>query len=315
MSANATTGQTAVVAFDDVRLSYGDVTALDGLTTTFDAGFNVVLGPNGAGKTTLFRVGAGILPPDDGGVTIDGTDPFVDQSVKTRIGYLPHGTPLNGQLTARENLDYWGRVLGLDAGTRDDRIERTAASMDVQGLLDRPATALSRGQRQRVTIARMLLGDPAVLLLDEPTTGLDPSAAKSLRDQLDGLAAAGRTLCYSTHNLYEAELLADELTVLKAGRVVAQGPKDALVGQLRGDGTREVRIEADADAGTFDALGVDAREVRDGWVVTLPADRSVSDLVTSLVERGVAIERVSEAEASLEELYGELTTDEEVQSR
>ena len=303
---------TTPVTFDDIRLSYGNVTALDGLSTTFDPGFNVVLGPNGSGKTTLFRVGAGVLPPDEGNVAIDGTDPFADQSVKTRIGYLPHGTPLNGQLTVRDNLDYWGRILGLDAGTRDDRIGRTTATMDVDDLLDRPATDLSRGQRQRVTIARVLLGDPEVLFLDEPTTGLDPTTAKSLREQLDGLAAEGRTLCYSTHNLYEAELLADELTVIKAGRVVAQGAKDILIGQLRGEGTREVRIEADADAETFDALDIEAREVQDGWIVTLPEDRSVSDLVTSLVERGVAIERVHETEASLEELYSQLTADEEV---
>lgn len=306
---------TTPVCFDDIRLSYGNVTALDGLSTAFHPGFNVVLGPNGSGKTTLFRIGAGVLPPDEGSVTIDGTDPFVDQSVKTRIGYLPHGTPLNGQLTVRENLDYWGRVLGLDAGTRDDRIERTGATMNVGDLLNRSATDLSRGQRQRVTVARVLLGDPEVLFLDEPTTGLDPSAAKSLRDQLDGLAAEGRTLCYSTHNLYEAELLADELTVVKAGRVVAQGVKDLLLAQLRGEGTREVRIEADADAETFDVLEIEAHQVQDGWVVTLPADRSVSDLVTSLVERGVAIERVHETEASLEELYGQLTADEEVLER
>ncbi|WP_254768492.1 ABC transporter ATP-binding protein [Salinilacihabitans rarus] len=305
----------APVEIDDVRLSYGDVTALDGLSMAFDPGFNVVLGPNGAGKTTLFRVGAGLLPPDGGDVTIDGTDPFADPSVKTRIGYLPHGTPLNGQLTVRENLDYWGRVLGLDARTRAERIERTTATMVVDGLLDRSATELSRGQRQRVTIARLLLGDPQVLFLDEPTTGLDPSAAKALRNQLAGLASEGRTLCYSTHNLYEAELLADELVVIKDGRAVAHGPKDELVGRLRGEGAREIRIEAAVDPETFTEIGVEARDVRDGWVVTLPAEWSVSDLVTSLVGHGVAIEAVHEEEASLEELYSLLTEDEEVRAR
>ncbi|WP_265110010.1 ABC transporter ATP-binding protein [Halosolutus halophilus] len=282
---------------------------------TFGPGFNVVLGPNGAGKTTLFRVGAGILPPDSGDVTIDGTDPFADPSVKTKIGYLPHGTPLNGQLTVRENLDYWGRVLGLDAQTRAERIEQTTATMAVDDLLDRPATDLSRGQRQRVTITRLLLSDPRVLFLDEPTTGLDPSAAKVLRDQLDGLASEGRILCYSTHNLYEAELLADELVVIKDGRVVAHGPKDELVGRLKGEGSREIRIEANVDPELFAEIGVEARDVRDGWVVTLPSEWSVSDLVTSLVKHGVAIEAVHEEETSLEELYRRLTEDEEVRVR
>ncbi|WP_411968940.1 ABC transporter ATP-binding protein [Haloferax sp. YSSS75] len=305
----------STVAFDSVRLTYGDVTALDDISVAFDPGFNVVLGPNGAGKTTLFRIGAGILPPDAGGVTVAGTDPFVDQSVKTSVGYLPHGTPLNGQLTVSENLDYWGRVLGLDARTRETRIEQTAETMAVDDLLDRPATGLSRGQRQRVTIARVLLGDPTVLFLDEPTTGLDPGAARSLRDRLDALAAEGRTLCYSTHNLYEAEQLADELTVIKDGAVAAQGPKDVLIGRLRGEGSREVYLESNADDGTFAALGIEARESRDGWVVTLPEDQSVNELITMLIERDVTIERVQEEETSLEELYGRLTGESEVLSR
>ncbi|WP_411966167.1 ABC transporter ATP-binding protein [Haloferax sp. YSMS24] len=305
----------STVAFDSVRLTYGDVTALDDISVAFDPGFNVVLGPNGAGKTTLFRIGAGILPPDAGGVTVGGTDPFADQSVKTSVGYLPHGTPLNGQLTVSENLDYWGRVLGLNARTRETRIEQTAETMAVDDLLDRPATGLSRGQRQRVTIARVLLGDPTVLFLDEPTTGLDPGAARSLRDRLEALAAEGRTLCYSTHNLYEAEQLADELTVIKDGAVAAQGPKDDLIGRLRGEGAREVYLESNADDDTFEALGIEARESRDGWVVTLPEDQSVNELITVLIERGVTIERVQEEETSLEELYGRLTGESEVLSR
>jgi ABC-type multidrug transport system ATPase subunit len=201
-------------------------------------------------------------------------------------------------------------VLGLDARSRAERIEQTTATMAVDELLDRPATELSRGQRQRVTITRLLLSDPRVLFLDEPTTGLDPSAARALRNQLDGLASEGRTLCYSTHNLYEAELLADQLVVIKDGGVVAHGPKDELVGRLKGERSREVRIEADTDSGTFAEIGVEARDVQDGWVVTLPSEWSVSDLVRSLVERGVAIEAVHEEEASLEELYGQLTEDE-----
>ncbi|MFC7044538.1 ABC transporter ATP-binding protein [Halobacteriaceae archaeon GCM10025711] len=305
---------TAPVSFSNVQLSYGDVTALDGVTTTFEPGFNVVLGPNGAGKTTLFRVGAGILPPDQGEVRIDGQDPFEDQGVKTSMGYLPHGTPLNAQLSVRDNLDYWGRIIGLPPDVREERIEQAASAQNVADLLARPAADLSRGQRQRVTIARLLLGDPDVLFLDEPTTGLDPSAARGLRSQLDGLAAEGRTLCYSTHNLYEAELLADELTVVKDGTVVAEGPKDELLGHLTGDGTREVRIETDADAATFDSIGVATRQESGAWVVTVPADRSVSDLVAALVERGAAVESVREEEASLEELYSQLT-DEGVQAR
>ncbi|WP_458189067.1 ATP-binding cassette domain-containing protein [Haladaptatus sp. NG-WS-4] len=249
----------------------------------------------------------GFFPPDQGQVRIDGTDPFADQSVKKAVGYLPHGTPLNPRLTVRENLDYWGRILGLDADQREERIEQTTATADVDELLDRSGTDLSRGQRQRVTIARLLLGDPTVLFLDEPTTGLDPTAAGSSGSDSTRLAAEGRTLCYSTHNLYEAELLADELTVVSDGIVVAQGPKEELIGQLRGEGTREVVVETDAGATAFEAVGVDARPGQNGWVVTLPPERSVSSLVSALVDRGVVIESVREETTSLEDLYRELT--------
>lgn len=297
----------ATVSVQDVQLSYGRVSALDRISVEFEPGFNVVLGPNGAGKTTLFRVGAGVLPPDDGTVRIEGSDPFLDQSVKTRIGYLPHGTPLNPQLTVRENLDYWGRILGLDPGAREDRIQAVTTTLHLEELLDRKATDLSRGQRQRVTIARLLVGDPSVLFLDEPTTGLDPSAARKLREELDELAAEGRTLCYSTHNLYEAELLADELTVIKGGAVVAKGQKDELLSQIRGEGTREIRLETDATQETFDAIGIEARREPHGWIVTVTEAQSVSELITELVERGLRIERVEERETSLEDLYDRLT--------
>jgi ABC-type multidrug transport system ATPase subunit len=177
--------------------------------------------------------------------------------------------------------------------------------MRLGDLADRAETDLSRGQKQRVMIARCLLSDPTVLFLDEPTSGLDPTAAASLRDRLATLADEGRTLCYSTHNLYEAERMADELTVVRDGRVVAQGPEAALSEQLR-SGVTAVRVRADATAGDFDALGFEASQDGEGWLVQLTADRTVPDLVRALVERGVDIAGVWPEETSLEELYREL---------
>lgn len=297
----------APLQFENITVTYGDVTALSEATTAFESGMNVVLGPNGSGKTTLFRVGAGVLPPDDGRIRINGNDPFVNPGVKRSVAYLPHGTPLNAQLTVRENLEYWGRVHNFDAETREKHIERVAGTMDLTSLLTRPGTDLSRGQKQRVTIARCLLPDPSVIFLDEPTTGLDPTAAEALRDRLADLADEGRTLVYSTHNLYEAEMLADQLTIIRDGRIVTQGPKAALRDRLQGGKTTGVRLSCDATTADFEALGVRARREGAEWVVDLPPDRQVPDLVRDLVGRDVAIRAVRPEEATIEQLYREFT--------
>jgi ABC-type multidrug transport system ATPase subunit len=232
--------------------------------------------------------------------------PIPTDAPKRSIGYLPNGTPLNPRLTVRQNLEFWGRVHGFDAATRSAQVERVGEGMGLRDLLGRKGTDLSRGQKQRVTIARCLLPDPSVLFLDEPTTGLDPTAAAALRNRLAELANEGRTLCYSTHNLYEAELLADELTVVRNGEVVAQGPEAELSANLRGGGSTSVTLSCDASPDDFAALGVQVTREGGDWRVDLPPDRRVSDLVRELVGRDVAIEGVWPEETSLEDLYREL---------
>lgn len=276
------------------------------MTTEFEPGFNVVLGPNGAGKTTLFRVGASVLPPDSGTIKIGGSDPFQHPGVKRSIGYLPHGTPLNGRLTVRGNLDYWGRVHGFDAATRERQIERMTETMHLGDLLSRTGTNLSRGQKQRVTIARCLIPDPSVIFLDEPTTGLDPTAAESLRMQLASLADEGRTLCYSTHNLYEADQLADQLTIVRDGGVDAQAPIEELTASVQ-DAERTVRVSCDATADDFDALDARASPQGGDWVVELPVGYQIPDLIRDLVARDISIRGVYPDAATLEDVYRELT--------
>ena len=296
----------STLQFEDVTVTYGDVSALSDVTTEFEPGFNVVLGPNGAGKTTLFRVGAGVLPPDSGTVEIGGTNPFQHPGVKRSIGYLPHGTPLNARLTVRENLDYWGRVHGFDAATRERQIERVTETMNLGDLLSRAGTDLSRGQKQRVTIARCLMSDPSVIFLDEPTTGLDPTAAESLRTQLASLADEGRTLCYSTHNLYEADQLADQLIIIRDGGVVAQAPIEELTASVQ-NAERTARVSCNATAADFNALDVQATMKDGDWVVELPPGYQVPELIRDLVARDISIQAVYPEEATLEDVYRELT--------
>lgn len=293
------------LAYDAVSVGYGSVRALDDVTLSIDPGFTVILGPNGAGKSTLFRVGAGILPPDEGTVSVGGADPFAHPGTKADIGYLPQVATLNSRLTVRDNLAFWCRVVGIDREERRQRIDDVAATMGIADLLDRPADELSGGQRRRVTVARVLLADPSVLFLDEPTSGLDPRSSKTLRRFLDELASDDRALVYATHNLYEAEQLADDVVLVRNGSVLTQG-SIADLKAARERGGREVAFRTDSGPEPFADLGLSVRQ-RDGeFLVELPADTQPGEVVADLVGRGVLVNGVREVDSSLEELYLEL---------
>jgi ABC-type multidrug transport system ATPase subunit len=293
------------LAYDSVSVGYGSVRALREVDLSIDSGLTVLLGPNGAGKTTLFRVGAGILPPDEGQILIEDEDPFADPGVKADIGYLPQNSTLNSRLTVRENLEFWCRVVGVDTDERVQRIEDVAETMGITDLLDRKADNLSGGQRRRVTIARVLLADPSILFLDEPTSGLDPRSSKSLRGFLRDLAGDDRALIYATHNLYEAEQLADDVVLVRNGSVLTQGSIAELKAAREGSG-RTIAFLTDSGPEPFEELGLSVRESGDEFLIDLPTERQPGEIVVDLVERGVLVNGVREVESSLEELYLEL---------
>lgn len=296
----------APLAVEGVSATYGDLKALSAVTLHLGKGLTALLGPNGAGKTTLFRVGAGVLPPEQGTVRIAGRDPFTDPDAKAEVGYLAHGSSLDGRRTVRANLDFWGRVYGLDASERAERIETVAEQFDFADLLDRDGDALSRGQRQRVGLGRALLHDPAVLFLDEPTSGLDPTTAQALRDELDAVAA-DRTVLYATHNLHEAAALADDVAFLREGEIVAHDAVETLLAQADVSGGRQVLVDAGADAETaLRSLGYDAQRRNGEWLVTLADGEAPADLVARLVDRDVRVSGVDRVETDLDDLYRHL---------
>jgi heme ABC exporter ATP-binding subunit CcmA len=188
-----------------------------------------VVGPNGAGKSTLLRLLAGLARPSAGRIAIDGRPP-THRSARAALGYLGHATLLAPSLTVRENLIFAARLYGV-AGPRE-RADQQLASEGLEALADRTAGALSRGQAQRVAIARALVHAPALVLLDEPFTGLDRGAAQRLAARLADLRAHGHTSVLVTHGLEHVRELADEALVLCAGRAVWRGPVDAGSDQL-----------------------------------------------------------------------------------
>ena len=204
----------------DLSHAFGAVRALDGISFTLDRGQTLVIfGPNGAGKTTLLRVLAGLVRPAKGAVGVDGG--------RRAIGWIGHQSQLYGHLTVAENLHFWGTLYDVPAAALERRQEELIARLGLEARAGQRVRLLSRGETQRAAIARALIHDPPVLLLDEPFTGLDRLAAEELGRLLGELAALGRATVLVTHDVEEGTELASEVAFMRAGRFVAYGPRGA----------------------------------------------------------------------------------------
>ncbi|MDR5683053.1 MAG: ABC transporter ATP-binding protein [Armatimonadota bacterium] len=214
----------------DLHKRFGTLAALRGLSFEALPGEVLgLLGPNGAGKTTTMRILATLLRPTAGRAEVCGYDVVRDpHRVRSAIGLLPENAGLYGRLTAREVLRYHGALYGLPDRTLRDRVDRLVELLDLAGFIDRRTESFSKGMRQRVCLARALVHDPDVLILDEPTAGLDVTAARAVRDAIRRLAAEGRCVVVSTHLMVEAERLCDRVAIVQEGRIRAVGTLDDL---------------------------------------------------------------------------------------
>jgi sodium transport system ATP-binding protein len=210
-----------------------EVQAVTGVSfAAADGRITGLLGPNGAGKTTLLRMLATLVIPDGGRATIDGLDVVQQRyAVRERIGVLSDARGLYPRLTARENIRYYGELHGLSGAPLEARIDTLLATLGMQELRDRRTQGFSQGERMKVAIARALIHDPPVILLDEPTNGLDIMSVRALREQLRALRAAGKCLLFSSHVMQEVAALCDRIVILSLGRVVAEGPADELTAE------------------------------------------------------------------------------------
>lgn len=222
-----------MIQVTDLKKSFGDVQALKGVSFRAEDGqVTGLLGPNGAGKTTALRVLYTILRPDSGSAQMDGFDVTTNPMAAQRsMGALPTSKGLYPRLTARENIRYYGMLHGLDPKTLDARIDKLSATLEMESIIDRRTEGFSTGETMKVAIARALIHDPRNVLLDEPTNGLDVMSTRSMRTFIRRLRDEGRCVLFSSHIMQEVSALCDQIVVIAAGQVVAQGSSDALLRQ------------------------------------------------------------------------------------
>lgn len=214
----------------DLHKAFGEVKAVDGISfTARDGQITGLLGPNGAGKTTTLRMLYTLMKPDSGQVLVDGIDAAVDPvAVRRKLGVLPDARGLYKRLTARENIDYFARLHGIETQRMHERREMLVDALEMRDILDRRTEGFSQGQRVKTAIARALVHDPKNIILDEPTNGLDVMSTRSMRAFLKSIQSEGRCVLLSSHIMQEVAALCDRIVVIARGGVVAAGSAEAL---------------------------------------------------------------------------------------
>jgi len=299
---------------------YGPLTAVDGISFKVEPGEVLgFLGPNGAGKTTTMRMFAGFVPPSAGYAEICGFR--VDQhpiEAKTRLGYLPEGAPVYGEMTPWEFLDFCAAVRGFSGSERQERVGAAVERLNLESVRDRRIETLSKGFKRRVGLAQAILHDPPVLILDEPTDGLDPNQKHEVRELIAAMSA-NKIIVISTHILEEVDAVCNRAIIIAAGRIVADETPEKLIQRSRYHNAVTIRFrdldDLNAAAEALRALPAVAEvEIdRQGRRLTaLPRDQalilsSVDELVNA---RGWDIEQLQLESGRLDEVFRRITTGE-----
>ncbi|MFI2436525.1 ATP-binding cassette domain-containing protein [Streptomyces sp. NPDC018693] len=305
------------ITVEGARKRYGDKHALDGLDLLVTPGtVHGVLGPNGAGKTTLVRVLSTLLRPDSGRVRVAGHDVVTDaRAVRRRIGLLGQHAALDEDLSGRQNLELFGRLHHLGARHARVRAGELLERFDLTDTGRKPVSAYSGGMRRRLDLAASLITEPAVLFLDEPTTGLDPRGRAEVWASVRSLVGGGTTVLLTTQYLEEADQLADRISVVDAGRVVADGTADALKAMTGGDRIDVVLRDAGQLGAAVALLPVPASGVSvdtDRRLLSAPVtDRmaALAGVVRALEDAGIEAEDIALRRPTLDEVFLHLTAD------
>lgn len=302
----------------DLERHFGKVKAVDGLSFVLEPGsIYGFVGPNGAGKTTTLRMLATLDEPTGGDIFLDGVS-VVDhpEKARRRIGFMPDGLPTHGDVTCREYLDVFARAYGVRGAERHRLLDEIEEFTGLVALGDRPIDKLSKGQKQRLSLARALVHDPAILLLDEPAAGLDPRARVELRELLRALAEQGKAILISSHILTELSEICHGALIIDHGRRVRFGTIDQLLEETVPHRTVRLRTLGDAEAAARRLLttaGVEEvrRVARELELDVVGGDAEVADLLGRLVADGLAIAEWRQVRSGLEDVFLSMTGGEE----
>ena len=298
----------SLIRTEKLTKKFGEFIAVNEVTFTVEAGeILALLGPNGAGKTTTVRMLGAILKPTSGKATIAGYDVVEDaKTVRHAIGLLTEFPGLYHRMRALDYLHFFGELQGMSRHEREDRIEKLMVRFGMWEARKQRLGEYSKGMRQKIALIRAMIHDPQILFLDEPTSAMDPHSAKMVRDAIEDLRTSHRSIILCTHNLVEAESLADRIAIIKQGRIIALGTPAELKKQLLGNPLLEVQLGQPLDGllPTIESL-VTIEEKGDTWFryrTSSPQDINPL-LVHRLTEKGAGIITLSEVLRSLEEVY------------
>jgi ABC-2 type transport system ATP-binding protein len=298
----------AAIRLEQVDKSLGQRQILKDVSFTVEPGdIFGYLGPNGAGKTTTIRIILGLFYPDSGQLKVLGRDVSREPEVKKNIGFVLEADGLYDNLTARENLAYYGEIYEVASIT--DRIDEV---LEAVGLLDRAndrVGTFSKGMRQRLALARAVLHDPELLILDEPTAGLDPTGQMEVRELILDLAHRGKTVFLSSHNLDEVERICNRIAIIHRGEIRTCGE----VERLKGTGHRELEIRLGGPLSEEAKAALQRLSYLKEWrceggnlLLSLDGENDPSEVLSLLLQKGAAIDEVRRRELSLEEIYAEI---------
>jgi ABC-2 type transport system ATP-binding protein len=303
----------------DLTKMFGDFVAVEDVSLQVAEGeVLALLGPNGAGKTTTVRMLGSILRPSAGYARIAGYDTVTQaKDVRRIIGVLTEFPGLYERMNGLDYLRFFGELQGMPKAITRQRSEQLLKRFELWAAHDKQVGTYSKGMKQKLTLVRAMLHDPQVLFLDEPTSAMDPQSAKLVRDSIIDLRQEKRTIVICTHNLAEAELLADRIAIVRQGRIIAQGTPQELKNRLLGDPVMELRVAASLN-GLVESLSSQVNVVSAGqnWVrytVSNPHQFNPA-LLQNLAQQNVPVVTLSEVPRRLEEIYLQIVeTDENIE--
>ena len=305
---------------DGLERRFGPIAAVDGVSFAVSRGEVLgFLGPNGAGKTTTMRMLTGFLPPSGGTARVCGFDVVAKPlEVKHRVGYLAEGAPVYGDMTPLALLRFVAAIRGFGGAERERRIDRVIDRLHLEGVVHQPIETLSKGFKRRVTLAQALIHDPEVLVLDEPTDGLDPNQKHEVRALLRAMAPE-KAIVVSTHILEEVEAVCTRAIIIARGRIVVDATPEALLARSRYHNAVAIRLPASAIEPATVVLGalsgvagVEPRAAIDGVaeLCVLPTDGAeiLGPVREAVAARGLAIEEIYVDRGRLDDVFRSLTT-------